>query len=78
VRVLQQVATQLTRIADALERAHPARTAPEPNSVEVMDVDLKMMRHIETIERMFWGKHGRLPDADEAAAEYEQVKHLLD
>lgn len=76
-RELAGIHTQLKRIADALDRAVPITTAPAPNSVEVQDPDLDFAAKMEVVEADFFRTRHRYPDADEAAAHYEEVKHLL-
>jgi hypothetical protein len=73
---LQSIATQLSRIADALERLSPPLVSPEPNSVTVDDVNLKMQAMLEEIGADLYQKLGRPATEDELLARYSEIEDL--
>ncbi len=80
LRNLSTCAQQLTRIADALERAYPVQASaldPATPQGEVETPDPLFQAQAEYIAREFYRTHGRLPDADEIMTRYGQIQHLL-
>jgi hypothetical protein len=77
LRTLATIATQLTRIADALERESPP-PATGLTEVEVEELSAKQQAAYDMVAMAFFRREGREPEADELLREYDQHKHLFE